>query len=131
MNSAQVVVQVEVVTLRGLVTYYVLFFIHLESRRVDIAGITTHPNEPWMQPIARNVTMDGWGTLGPCRYLLHDRDTKYSAAFRAIVESGHVEALRLPARSPNLNAHAERWVLFIPKTSSGCNAAQESFKLAG
>ena len=101
---------VEVVTLRGLVTYYVLFFIHLESRRVDIAGITTHPNEPWMQQIARNVTMDGWGTLGPCRYLLHDRDTKYSAAFRAIIESGDTETLRLPTRSPNLNAHAERWV---------------------
>src|SRR5262249_32900747 len=50
---------VEVVTLRGLVTYYVLFFIPLESRRVDIAGIPTHPNEPWMQQIARNVTMDG------------------------------------------------------------------------
>ena len=45
---------VEVLTLRGLVTYYVLFFIHLESRRVDIAGITAHPNEPWMQQIARN-----------------------------------------------------------------------------
>ena len=44
------------------------------------------------------------------RYLLHDRDTKYSAAFRAIVESGDVETLRLPARSPNLNAHAERWI---------------------
>ena len=67
---------VEVLTLRGLVTYYVLFFIHLESRRVDIAGITAHPNEPWMQQIARNVTMDGCGILGTCRYLLHDRDTK-------------------------------------------------------
>jgi hypothetical protein len=63
-----------------------------------------------MQQIARNVTMDGWGTLGACRYLLHDRDTKYSAAFRAIIESGDVETLRLPARSPNLNAYAERWV---------------------
>ena len=53
----------EVLTLRGLVTYYVLFFIHLESRRVDIAGITVHPNEPWMKQIARNVTMEGCGTL--------------------------------------------------------------------
>jgi putative transposase len=52
---------VEVVTPRGLVTYYVLFFIHLESRPGDIAGITTHPNEPWMQQVARNVTMTGWG----------------------------------------------------------------------
>ncbi|MCP4877420.1 MAG: hypothetical protein GY896_18320, partial [Gammaproteobacteria bacterium] len=48
---------VEVLTLRGLVTYYVLFFIHLESRRVEIAGITPHPNEAWMKQIARNVTM--------------------------------------------------------------------------
>ena len=45
-------------TRRGLVTYYVLFFIHLESRRVDIAGITIHPDERWMQQIARNVTME-------------------------------------------------------------------------
>ena len=52
---------VEVLTLRGLVTYYVLFFIHLESRRVEIAGITQHPNEAWMKQIARNVTMDEWG----------------------------------------------------------------------
>jgi hypothetical protein len=53
----------EVLTLRGLVTYYVLFFIHLESRRVDIAGITVHPNEPWMKQIARNVTMYDCGAL--------------------------------------------------------------------
>ena len=66
---------VEVLTLRGLVTYYVLFFIHLESRKVDIAGITVHPDQPWMQQMARNVTMEGCGTLQDCRYLLHDRDT--------------------------------------------------------
>ena len=82
---------VEVLTLRGLVTYYVLFFIHLESRRVDIAGITAHPNEPWMQQIARNVTMDGCGILCICRYLLHDRDTEYSAAFRTILQSAHID----------------------------------------
>src|ERR1700704_7142002 len=68
----------EVLTLHGLVTYYVLFFIHLESRRVDIAGITVHPDERWMQQIARNVTMEGCGALRDCRYLLHDRDTKYT-----------------------------------------------------
>jgi putative transposase len=101
---------VEVFTLRGLVTYYVLFFIHLESRKVDIAGITVHPNEQWMQQMARNVTMEGCGALRDCRYLLHDRDTKYTASFRAIIESGHVKTLPLPARSPNLNAYAERWV---------------------
>src|SRR5712675_429283 len=74
---------VEVLTLRGLVTYYVLFFIHLESRKVEIAGITIHPNEQWMQQMARNVTMEGCGTLRDCRYLLHDRDTKYTISFRA------------------------------------------------
>ena len=100
----------EVLTLRGLVTYYVLFFIHLESRRVDIAGITIHPGEPWMRQIARNVTMEGCGTLRDCRYLLHDRDTKYTQSFRAIIASGRVEPLALPARSPNLNAYVERWV---------------------
>jgi putative transposase len=100
----------EVLTLRGLVTYYVLFFIHLESRRVDIAGLTVHPNEPWMKQIARNVTMEGCGVLRDCRYLLHDRDTKYTRSFRAIIASGGVEPLALPARSPNLNAYAERWV---------------------
>ena len=51
---------VEVFTLRGLVTYYVLLFIHLESRKVEVAGLTVHPNERWMQQMARNVTMEGW-----------------------------------------------------------------------
>src|SRR6202165_3473663 len=99
----------EVLTLRGLVTSYVLFFIHLESRRVYIAGITVHPDERWMQQMARNVTMEGCGALLDCRYLLHDRDTKYTKSFRAIIASGQVEPLVLPVRSPNLNAYAERW----------------------
>jgi putative transposase len=98
----------EVLTLRGVVTYYVLFFIHLESRRVNIAGITVHPDERWMQQIARNVTMEGCGALRDCRYLLHDRDRKYTQSFRAIIASGQVEPLVLPAHSPN--AYAERWV---------------------
>ena len=101
---------VEVFTLRGLVTYYVLFFIHLESRRVEIAGITLHPNEAWMMQNARHVTMDEWGFLESRRYLIHDRDTKFTESFRAIVKSSDVEPLKLPARSPNLNAYAERWV---------------------
>ena len=61
----------EVLTLRGLVTYYVLFFIHLESRRVGIAGITVHPDERWMQQIARNVTMEGCGALRDCARSRH------------------------------------------------------------
>jgi transposase InsO family protein len=101
---------VEVLTLRGLVTYYVLFFIHLESRRVEVAGITPHPNEAWMKQISRNVTMDKWGFLESRRYLIHDRDTKFTDSFRAIVKSTQVEPLKLPVQSPNINAYAERWV---------------------
>jgi len=63
-----------------------------------------------MQQIARKVTMDGYGILCNCRYPLHDRDRKYSAAFRTIIQSADIETLPLPARSPNLNAHAERGV---------------------
>jgi putative transposase len=63
-----------------------------------------------MRQIARNVTMEGWGALRDCRYLLHDRDTKNSHSFQAIIDSGHVKTLVLPARSPNLNAYAERWI---------------------
>jgi putative transposase len=62
------------------------------------------------EQMARNVTMEGCGALGDCRYLLHDRDTKYTASFLAIIKSGHVKTLRLPVRSPNLNAYSERWV---------------------
>jgi hypothetical protein len=109
---------VEVLTLRGLATYYVLLFIHLESRRVDIAGITVEPDEPWMKQIARNVTMEECGVLRDCSYLLHDRDTKYTQSFRAIIASGRVEPLALPARSPNLNAFAERWVRSVKEERS-------------
>ena len=101
---------VEVLTWRGLVTYYVLFFIHLESRRVSLAGITRHPDELWMQQIARNATDEAWGYLDQRRYMLHDRDTKFCTSFRSILISGAIKPIRLPARSPNLNAFAERWV---------------------
>jgi putative transposase len=77
---------------------------------VDIAGITVQPNESWMRQMARNATMEGCGALQDCRYLLHDRDTKYTLSFRAIITSGGVKPLALPAHSPNLNAYAERWV---------------------
>jgi putative transposase len=101
---------VEVLTLRGLVTYYILFFIQLESRRIDTVGITVHSNEQWMQQVARNATMDGSGALRDCQYLLHDRDAKYCESFRAIIETGRVKTPVLPARSPNLNAYSERWI---------------------
>jgi putative transposase len=101
---------VEVLTWRGLVTYYVLFFLHLENRRVSVAGITRHPDQEWMQQIARSATQETWGYLHPCRYVLHDRDTKFCAAFRSVLVAGGVNTIPLPVRSPNLNAFAERWV---------------------
>ncbi len=55
--------------------------------------------------------MDEHGALMDCRYLLHDRDTKFTRSFRAIIASGKVEPMVLPTQSPNLNAYAERWVL--------------------
>ena len=100
----------EVWTLGGLVTYYVLFFIHLGSRQVHIAGMMPHPNETWMMQIARNVTMEEWGFLAPGQSLIHDRDGKYCPGFQQIIDTAGVKRVPLPPRSPNLNAYAERWV---------------------
>jgi putative transposase len=101
---------VEVLRWRGLVTYYVLFFIRLGSRQVRVAGITRHPDQEWMEQIARSATQEGWGYLNGCRHVLHDRDTKFCASFRSVLAAGGVKSIALPARSPNLNAFAERWV---------------------
>src|ERR1017187_2890232 len=84
---------VEVLTLQGLVTYYVLFFIQLESRRVCLAGITPHPDQQWMEQMGRNVTMQKWGFLANSRYLLHDRDTKFCMSFRQLIEAGRVKTM--------------------------------------
>jgi putative transposase len=100
----------EVWTLGGLVTYYVLFFIHLGSRQVPVAGVTPHPNEAWMVQVARNLTMEEWGFLSPGQYLIHDRDGTYCPAFQQLIEAAGVKRVPLPPRSPNLNAFAERWV---------------------
>src|SRR5256712_5441160 len=100
----------EVWTLGGLVTYYVLFFIHLGSRQVHVAGVTPHPNEAWMMQIARNLTMEECGFLSPGQYLIHDRDGKYCPAFQQLIDAAGVTRVPLPPRSPNLNAYAERWV---------------------
>jgi len=100
----------EVWTPGGLVTYYVLFFIHLERREIHVAGVTSHPNAAWMVQVARNVTMEEWGFLSSGQYLIHDRDGKYCPAFQHIIDAAGVTRVPLPPRSPNLNAYAERWV---------------------
>ena len=100
----------EVWTSRGLVTYYVLFVMHVATRRVHLAGLTPFQDEPWMTQVARNLTMANVGFLVDHRFLIHDRDTKYCAAFDETLEAAGVTPIRLPPRSPNLNPHAERWV---------------------
>ena len=100
----------EVWTQGGLVTYYVVFFMHLATRRVHVAGITPHPNEQWMTQVARNVTMADVGFLSSSRYLIHDRDSKFCESFHRTIEAVGVAPVKLPARSPDLNSFAERWV---------------------
>jgi hypothetical protein len=97
---------VEVLTWRGLVTYYILFFIEIGTRRVCLGGITRHPDAGWMEQVARNATMQDTGYLNGCRYLLHDRDQKFCREFRETLAAGGLKCLPLPARSPNLKDHA-------------------------
>ncbi|MEP7243898.1 MAG: integrase core domain-containing protein [Gammaproteobacteria bacterium] len=104
---------VEVHTLKGLVTHYVLFFVDIASRSVHIAGVTAHPDNRWMTQIARNLTDTENGFLRGARYLILDRDTKYSSEFRNALDREGIHLIRLPARSPNLKAYAERFVRSI------------------
>jgi putative transposase len=108
---------VEVWIWRGLVTHYVLFVIDLATRRVIIGGMTTNPNEMWMLQIARTWTDSESGALLGKRHLIVGRDTKYSMAFRTFLAREGVGVIRLPPRSPNLNAFAER---FIRSVKSEC-----------
>jgi putative transposase len=100
---------VEVWTKRGLVTFYLLLVMELATRRVYRAGITTNPDKIWMKQKARNLTAADDGFLTGKRYLLMDRDGKFSASFRYILSDAGTEPVRLPPRSPNLNAHIERF----------------------
>ena len=104
---------VEVWTGRGLVTHYLLFVISLRDRLVEIAGITTRPAESWMLQMARNLTDSECGALRGKKYLIIDRDTKYTEQFRRMIRDEGTKVIRLPPRSPNLNAYAERFVRSI------------------
>ena len=104
---------VEVWTPRGLVTYYVLFIIHLSTRSVHIAGVTTAPNGAFMKQVARNLTDVSDGFLLNSRYLIMDRDTKYTEEFRDNLDREGVKPVRCPVRAPNCNAFAERFVRSI------------------
>ncbi len=104
---------VEVLTAGGFVRYLVLFVIELKTRRVHVAGITCQADGEWMAQIARNLTDAIAGALRGSRYLIVDRDSLYTAHFKSLLDSAGVKLLRLPARSPNLNAFAERFVRSI------------------
>ena len=100
-------------TFHGLVRYHVFFVIDLASRRVEIGGIVQQPTGEWMMQVARNLLDAEEGFLVDKTHLILDRDPVFAAEFRGCLRSSGVEPVCLPARSPNLNAYAERFVLSI------------------
>jgi putative transposase len=107
---------VEIWSWGGLTRYSVLFFIKLSNRRVHIAGVTEYPHGAWMQQVGRNVTDAFDGFLLNINYVILDRDPLYTDAFRALLKKAGIKAIRLPPRSPNLNAYAERFVRTIKES---------------
>jgi len=89
---------------------YVLVFLRIGTRRIEYIACTSNPDGLWMMQQARNLLMDLDGrTLWP-RFLIHDRDAKFSRPFDAIFQGEGMEVIRTPIRAPNANAHVERWV---------------------
>jgi transposase InsO family protein len=91
-----------------LKTLYVLFFIELSTRRVHLAGVTAHPDAAWVTQQARNLAIEE--RLARARFLIRDRDAKYSGAFDEVFRSEGLRIIRTPIRSPQANAFAERFV---------------------
>jgi hypothetical protein len=104
---------------RGLVRYFVLFVIDLKTRRVHIAGVTCAADGAWMAQVARNLTDVAAGPLTGFGHLIVDRDPLYTAHFQTLLQAAGVQLLRLPSRSPNLNAYAERFVRRSGTSASG------------
>ena len=100
---------VKVWTKGGLVTHYVLFVMELATRKVACAGITPHPDAAWILQVGRNLTDPFNGFLRGKRFLIMDRDSSFHAAFRGLIEGAGVQPVRTPPRSPNCNAHPERF----------------------
>lgn len=100
----------------GLQRFFVLFFIELSTRKVEIAGIASAASGLWMSQIGRNLTDAPYGILHGKRYLIHDRVPLFTAEFLEILNSVGVKSVKLPPRSPNLNAHAERFVRTIKES---------------
>ncbi len=87
-----------------------LFFIELGSRRVHLAGCTANPSVTWTAQQARQLAWSFSARLTPIRFLVHDRDSKFSRVFDEVFRSDGVEIIRTPFRAPQANAFAERWV---------------------
>jgi len=115
---------VEVWTASGLVTYYLLFAMDLSTRRVHLAACTRSLGDDFMKQIARNLADPYDGFLRDAKYVLMDRDSNFSAAFRKVLKDSGVKPARLPRRSPNLNAQIERFHLSI---KSECLSRMISF----
>ena len=107
---------IEAWTPRGLQRFVVLFFIELSTRQVEIAGIASTANGLWMSQIGRNLTDAVDGILKGKRYLIHDRDPLFTSEFLNMLKEAGVASVKLPPRSPNLNAHAERFVRSIKES---------------
>ena len=88
----------------------------ISTRRIQIAGIASEPDSVWMGQMSRNLTDASDGFLTGKRFLIHDRDPLFTVAFRETLAASGVQAVRLPPRSPNLNAFAERFVRTIKES---------------
>ena len=94
----------------------VLFFLDLSARKLEIVGIAAHANGLWMSQIGRNLTNSVDGLLRGKRYLIHYRDPLFTTEFLKMLADAGVTSVKIRARSPNLNAHAERLVRTIKES---------------